>query len=420
MAGQASTHAQAAMVARRDGDGHDAAAEDEGEAPTCTAASGKEDLLLALERSLVSDASCSEEEAHASEDSVAAEVAREDLLAALEESLALAPPPSPPSPARRRPRFDPAMIVDPPGESAEEGGSSSSRSGGTKGMLGRGLVNWPLEVRLGVCSCLSWREAVGYARLCRAWSKLERHDALWQVYFRLTWPRLSRRQGVCSAALRPTPWRVLFRERWTEANRGEDALEEDWLDFSAARSLTGTTLPPAAAAAAAAAEARARDDDILLQDALVRFRRELLARGVRVPEQAIKAHVCSKACRYHKLVQSRDAFLCEKSGKVHLCQQGVPCDICVLTFEEHFLVCPASGRCFPRATDASEEAARAAESALLDPGGAGESEWDPALSTYQQFGRWFEQGYSMSEEQAQDFFDRPRGGAPRSVRAGLR
>lgn len=271
--------------------------------------------------------------------------------------------------------------------------------------LGHGLVQWPVEVRLGVAAFLPWRELVGNARLCRAWRVVEAEDVLWKVYFGMTWPRLAtRRAAGARASGGGVAWRAIFRARWCTAERGEDALEEDWLDFSLAQRLgDGAPRPPGRAAAApgptAAAQLAAADD---LRRALLRCREELLlTRGLHVPSEADGSHICTQGCRYHRLQldSGGDAFLCEASGSVHQCRDGVPCECCVV--DDIFFICPASGRCFPKEMENCDEAGEAAEAAPVH-------DWDPDLSANQQFARWFEQGYSMSEEQATEYFDRGR------------
>jgi len=261
--------------------------------------------------------------------------------------------------------------------------------------IGMGLVHWPIEVRLCIASCLVWQEFVVFSRLCWAWRRLDRHDALWQVYFHHVWPRLARRRDAHSQ--RGLPWRTYFRTRWAEANRSEDALEEDWLDFSAAQDLTHR-LEDVSGAVGCADLSQDEHHRLQLNLALRRCVEDLQVHGIRVPVEPDHAHLCSAQCRFHRLLEGQDAFVCETSGLTHSCRFGVPCDLCVLSNDDHFLVCPVSGRCFVRTNDATGEAAQAATAEAAN-------DWDPGLSMTQQFGRWFEQGYSMTEEQARDFFD---------------
>jgi len=255
------------------------------------------------------------------------------------------------------------------------------------------LVHWPIEVRLCVATFLPWRELVRDSTLCRAWRSLERQDLLWQAYFGITWPRLARRKAARVAALNEPPWRVLFRERWAEANRSEDALEEDWLDFGAAQDLVETRPLPESG----------------VQCAVRRCKEDLLRLySISVPAIANPSHVCSPGCRFHRVPWAGDVFLCEMGGGVHMCDPGVPCDWAVQSHEDAFLVCPVSGRCFPKTTDAADEVAEAGPT----------NDWDPDLSAAQQVGVWFEQGYSMSEDQARDFFGNDGQAANRSLSCG--
>ncbi|CAK9020319.1 unnamed protein product [Durusdinium trenchii] len=237
------------------------------------------------------------------------------------------------------------------------------------------LVRWPLEVRLGVASFLLWSELVAYSLLCRAWRLLELEDTLWQVYFSTTWPRLAQRWEAIFGDF-SQPWRVLFRAQWARGNHTEDALEEDWLDFNAVQKLK----PPPDALSTFESN---------LQQAICDCRKDLFQQGLRVPIQADAQHTCNSNCRLHRLnFENGDMFLCEASGNLHQCLQNIPCAGCVASPDDCFLVCPVSGRCFPKSSTVNEE------------GPDTRHEWDPELSAAQQVGRWFEQGYFMSDEQA--------------------
>jgi len=255
---------------------------------------------------------------------------------------------------------------------------------------------WPLEVRLCVASFLPWTELVADSCLCHSWRVLEMEDTLWQVYFASTWPRMARRKKA-AADDQGLPWRALFRAQWSKGgNRQEDALEEDWLDFSAAQGL----------------EARVASQRLpvlawpeKLQRAIQRCREDLQRRNVKVPAEPDASHTCTQHCRFHPLLfEDADAFLCEESGALHVCE-NVPCSCCVAS-SEGFLVCPVSGRCFPKNSTVNEETMDAPVS----------YDCDPDLSAAQQVGRWFEQGYFMTEEQALAIFDGCSGAGRRALR----
>lgn len=248
------------------------------------------------------------------------------------------------------------------------------------------VVGWPLEVRLCIATFLPWTEVVTGSPLCRIWRNVELQDALWKGYFCSTWPRLAQRQS--DLRLGPTAWRALFRARWASKSRNEDALEEDWLDFRAAQGpapLTGQSISSCRSSAASAE----------LRLALKRCREDLEEQGRQVPQEVVAEHYCTKRCRYHKLgIDAYDAFMCEASGALHECRAEAPCDFCVATTDESFLVCPVSGRCFSKPSDDCEEVP---DAAAANPAQAWELELGAAHS-------WFEQGYSMSEDQARDYF----------------
>lgn len=280
--------------------------------------------------------------------------------------------------------------------------------------LGYGLVFWPVEVRICVVSFLPWQELVRDSLLCRAWRALELEDVLWQVYFQTTWPRWTRRREANEDG--GLPWRTLFRTRWSKCNHTEDALEEDWLDFSAAQDLHTGASPPSAShsSSAAATFAASEPSPAEIQRAVRRCRENLRqTAGVAVPAEAVRGHLCSRSCRFHRVSVEGDVFLCEGSGAVHRCRDGHPCDLCVDDDDSCYLVCPVSGRCFRYLrANSTEGEPQAGESAAAPT-------WDPELSMTEQYGRWFEQGYFMSEDQAKVLFElgdsrRPRRSACRA------
>lgn len=284
----------------------------------------------------------------------------EELLAALEESLSSQPVPL-------TSKAEPASNVWPSAKT-----------------IGYGLVHWPVEVRFCVASFISWREFVANSLMCLVWRGMELQDALWQLHFGNVWPRVSRRRVANQGS--SLPWRSLFRVHWVAGSRTEDPSEEDWLDFEASASS-----PVRNEEGEAAAQQQ-------LQDALRACREELLkTRGIRVPSEVDEAHVCGRSCTYHRLPVAKDVFVCESSGAVHRCRHREPCLTCVRSDDDCFLVCPASGRCFvkPIAFEAEDEVAE---------GCAANETWDLELGPTAQHGQWFEQGYNMSEDQAQASF----------------
>jgi len=325
----------------------------------------------------------------------------EELLAALEESLEeleeelLRGVGDGPSAAV------PAAAAVPRSEalgSGTAGGSARAPEGVFAKSLGYGLVHWPLEVRILVVSFLPWQELLRDSRLCWAWRKMELEDVLWQVFFQTTWPRWTRRREANEEEA-GMPWRSLFRTRWVKCKHTEDALEEDWLDFSAAQDLSSGSSPSGPSAAAIAAAAASEPTAGELQRSLRRCREDLRrAAGVAVPAEVDRGHFCSRKCKFHRLDVGGDFFLCEGSGALHRCRESEPCDLCVNDDDHSYLVCPVSGRCF------HQLAANSAEAEQQGGESAGAPAWDPELSMTEQHGRWFEQGYFMSEDQAKLLF----------------
>lgn len=291
----------------------------------------------------------------------------EELLAALQSSL-LASEPAPKHPRRTLAPIEASSVA-----------------------FDLTVSGWPSEVRLCVATFLPWQEVVAGSLLSRSWRSVECQDVLWKSFFCCAWPRLAQRQLTATAGA--SPWRALFRARWLSKHRDEDALEEDWLDFCAAQDL-GPSWKCSTLSTGGGSSLRLAA--IELHEAVKRCREELDGRGCSVPSE-VQDHHCTKRCRYHRLgVEGYDAFLCEASGALHTCRPDEPCDFCVATADESFLVCPVSGRCFEKPHEPCEEA--------LESAAAQAQAWDLELGVAHQFDSWFEQGYSMSEDQAKDFF----------------
>lgn len=246
-------------------------------------------------------------------------------------------------------------------------------------------MDWPEEVRLCVAGFMPWQEFVRNTRLCSAWRQLGQEDAIWEVYFCVEWPRLARRK--VAEHEKNLAWRALFRSRWAEASRNEDAIEEDWLDFNAAQDLVAKPQP---------AYPQILKSDV--HHAIQRYKEDLKRlHGIQVPSVPDPEKTCLPKCRYHRVPTHNEVFVCEKCGNEHICSQerGVACEGSIATADDCFLVCPVSGRCFPKPAD---HIAEEPPEALVA------HDWDPDLSMSQQHGRWFEQGYNMSEDQAKYFF----------------
>jgi len=272
-----------------------------------------------------------------------------------------------------------------------------------------GPADWPVEVKSAIGAFLPWRELPTAARISQTWRGLERSETLWQEYFRIQWPRLFHRK----AAGQPqggVPWRALFRQRWAEPDRNEDAEQEDWNDFSAAMDLwrsSGTlqkSLPEDKVE-----KPLSEERQILI--AVSRFKEDVLRlRGMTVPAVPLEAtaaehcHQRQVKCRHRPvpIAGKLDGclFVCERCGDVHVCRPNVVCEGALLTDTSEFLVCTVSGLC-------ADSGRTLIPPKSEDAGGADATshDWDPELSASQQHARWFEQGYCMDADQADDYFD---------------
>jgi len=275
-------------------------------------------------------------------------------------------------------------------------------------------ADWPLEVKLTVATFLPWRELPRAARISQGWHSLEQSQALWKEYFGIQWPRLFRRKAAIYSH-GGVPWRALFRQRWAEPDRSEDAEQEHWNDFSAALDLWKSSGSPTRLPLES--PEKMLSEELQIQHAVKRFKDDLLRlRGVCVPSFPVEPGTADHCTRLHGKCRHRTVpiagkldgclFVCECCANVHICRPREPCEGSVLTGQNEFLVCTVSGRCFdPSRLCWAEETLECMGNKELEEAAVAEHNWDPGLSTSQQHARWFEQGYSMDEEQADDFFN---------------
>lgn len=268
-----------------------------------------------------------------------------------------------------------------------------------------GVSDWPVEVKSAIASFLPWRELPRWARISQSWRLLENSDTVWKEYFRIEWPRLFHRR----TAAHPhggVQWGVLFRKRWAEPNRHEDAEQEDWNDFTAALDLWKGSGSLEQGLSKGSVDS-ALPEERQIHFAVIRFKEDhLRLHGVSVPalplERGAAKHCAQRRtkCRHRPvpIAGKLDGciFVCECCAEVHVCRPMVPCEGAEVSGNNEFLVCPVSGICSDPVhilPIVQEEGAEAAH------------DWDPNLSSAQQHGRWFEQGYFMDDDEADEFFD---------------
>lgn len=278
-----------------------------------------------------------------------------------------------------------------------------------------GPADWPIEVKSAVAAFLPWRELPRGARISQSWRVLERSDPLWKEFFRIQWPRSFHRK----AAAHPqggVPWRALFRQRWAEPNRNEDAEEEDWNDFSAALDLWKDS-GPLDRSLAMQPLVKTLSEEQQVRHAVNRFKEDRLRlHSIDVPAAPIERGAAAHCAQQHLKCRHQPVpidgkldgclFVCERCADVHICRPLVPCDGAVLSGNNEHFVCTVSGNC----SDSGIREDRGGDSVAVH-------DWDPDLSASQQHARWFEQGYFMDEEQADDYFD---GGSGRKQRQRAR
>lgn len=162
-------------------------------------------------------------------------------------------------------------------------------------------------------------------------------------------------------------------------------------------------------------------DDLLMVDTSVADQITAWRRRYSLPDVYVGDHGCSgRSCSYHQI---GDVFLCEKTGRAHVCDDT--CKETLLDPSNELLVCTVSGRCFDRWLSPSEE--NYAEEFGQQQGqqqadaNAGADEGEPFLGSGR-LGRAYLLGYNCADERELDAAYRevvyPRSKKPKSCYGG--
>jgi len=199
----------------------------------------------------------------------------------------------------------------------------------------------PADLFPKILKFLSSEDLVTCALVCRFLNYASSDESLWRRLYCMRWGLSS--PTKLQGKPRSSAWKRLYIERdeddmieWVRTAPTE--FREYYIQMQASK-RSQTPLPSQV------------NDDMFLLDTTVADRITHLKHSRGLPDEFTAEHVCSgRTCTYS---QVGDAFLCEKTGRVHVCDDT--CREIVLDTSSGLLVCTVSGRCFDRWLSPSEE-----------------------------------------------------------------
>ncbi|TVU07638.1 hypothetical protein EJB05_41002 [Eragrostis curvula] len=190
--------------------------------------------------------------------------------------------------------------------------------------------NIPPELFLQIFKFLSSEDLISCALVCRFMNAVASDETLWRRLYCMRW-------GLASnAKLRECAWKNLYiqrdREDMVEFVRNTPTeFKEYYIQMQAAK-RSQAPLP-----------SEVNDDKVMLDKTIAdQVSSWKSSRGL--TDEAVKGHSCSgNTCSY---TQIGDAYICEKTGRVHVCDDA--CREFVLDQSSGLLLCTISGHCFER------------------------------------------------------------------------
>ncbi|KAJ1260974.1 hypothetical protein BS78_10G272700 [Paspalum vaginatum] len=190
--------------------------------------------------------------------------------------------------------------------------------------------NIPPELFLQIFKFLSSEDLISCALVCRFMNATASDETLWRRLYCMRW-------GLASnAKFRECAWKNLYiqrdREDMVEFVRNTPTeFREYYIQMQAAK-RSQAPLP-----------SEVNDDKVILDKTIAdQVSSWKNSRGL--TDEAVKGHSCSgNTCSY---TQIGDAYICEKTGRVHVCDDA--CREFVLDQSSGLLLCTISGHCFER------------------------------------------------------------------------
>ncbi|KAL6873899.1 hypothetical protein ACP4OV_013981 [Aristida adscensionis] len=188
----------------------------------------------------------------------------------------------------------------------------------------------PPELFLQIFKFLSSEDLISCALVCRFMNAAASDETLWRRLYCMRW-------GLASnAKLRECAWKNLYIQRDREdmvefVRHTPTEFKEYYIQMQAAK-RSQAPLP-----------SEVNDDKVILDKTIAdQVSSWKSSRGL--TDEAVKGHSCSgNTCSY---TQIGDAYICEKTGRVHVCDDA--CREFVLDQSSGLLLCTISGHCFER------------------------------------------------------------------------
>ncbi|XP_020696501.1 F-box protein SKIP31 [Dendrobium catenatum] len=208
--------------------------------------------------------------------------------------------------------------------------------------------NIPPEVIHNILKFLSSEDLISCSIVCKFLSYAASDESLWRRLYCMRW-------GLASASskLRASAWKNLYiqrdREDMSEFVRNTPSeFKEYYIQMQAAK-RSQAPLP-----------SQVNDDHIIL-DTTVADQVAIWRSSRGFTDESVTGHICSgKTCAYSQI---GDVFLCEKTGRVHVCDDT--CREAVWDLYSGLMVCTISGQCFDRWLSPEEEADNEQQQAAL-------------------------------------------------------
>lgn len=201
--------------------------------------------------------------------------------------------------------------------------------------------NIPLELFQNILKFLSSEDLVTCAAVCQFLRNVASDESLWRRLYCLRWGLPS----INSQSTRPrgSAWKQLYFERdradMIEFVRNTPVeFREYYIQMQAAK-RSQAPLPSQI------------NDDLIIVDKTIAEQITSWRRTRELPDMYLGDHFCSgRMCSYFQI---GDVFLCEKTGRAHVCDDT--CRETILDPSNDLLVCTISGRCFDRWLSPAEE-----------------------------------------------------------------
>nr|CAD1820835.1 unnamed protein product [Ananas comosus var. bracteatus] len=269
----------------------------------------------------------------------------DEFLANFLESEILSGDPDPaPAPTRvrvwaREEAPDAAEAVARPSKRIRVESESSHAQRGRAAQIDSGFFSKiPPELFHSIFKFLSSEDLISCSLVCRFMNSAASDESLWRRLYCMRW-------GLTSAngTLRSCAWKKLYIQRDQEdmvefVRNTPSEFKEYYIQMQAAK-RSQAPLP-----------SQLNDDKVIL-DRTVADQVSMWKRSRGLTDEAVGSHACSgNTCSYSQI---GDVFICEKTGRVHVCDDT--CREVILDQSSGLLVCTISGHCFDRLLSPEEE-----------------------------------------------------------------